>query len=78
MIIIICTLVPGVSRKGSMACPPIPFNLINSSGMHIASSVRQFMPALVSGVGPTLVSCNLEKTLYKNKQANKQAKITDC
>jgi len=26
MIIIICTLVPGVSRKGSIACPTIPFN----------------------------------------------------
>ena len=30
MVIIICTLVPGVSRKGMqyayMACPPIPFN----------------------------------------------------
>lgn len=38
-------------------------------------SVRQFTPGLVSGVGPTLVSCNLEKkTLYKktNKQTNKQ------
>ena len=28
MVIIICTLVPGVSRKGSMACPAIPFNPI--------------------------------------------------
>ena len=57
MVIIICTLVPGVSRKGSMACPPIPFNPVTGdSPLHANSSSSlqlQTLPSLLHhSVGP--------------------------
>ena len=59
MVIIICTLVPGVSRKGSTACLSIPFNPVTGrspshSSLNCPSSLQlQTLPSLLHhSMGP--------------------------
>ena len=59
MIITICSLVPGVSRKGNMACPPIPFNSITCHSpvhfclYHLFWNYKHSLPSFII-LGPIL------------------------